>query len=190
MTRLVVIAVSGQPGSGKTTYARFIAQEFGLRYVSNGMIFRQIARERGVSFKELHELAERDPSIDLEIERRAMEEAKKGGVVIDGHLPVWVLGELAHLKIVFVAPLDVRAERVAARDNVSVEEATEMLKWREESNRRRAKKYYNVDIGDLSVADLVINTGKLDIEGVKRVVRAFVEEFRRLNSSLFPRHVA
>ncbi len=186
MRRLVVIAVSGLPGSGKTTYAKFIAKEYGLRYISNGMLFRQLAKERGVSFEEFHRIAEQDPSIDLEIDRRAMEEAKKGGVVIDGHLPVWVLGDLAHLKIVFVAPLEERARRVASRDGLSYEDALEKIKWREESNWRRANKYYGVDIRDLSVADLIVNTGKLDIKGVKSVVKAFIDEFRRLNPELFP----
>ncbi len=186
MKRLIVIAISGQPGAGKTTYARFLAREYKLRYVSNGMLFRELAKERGVSFEELHKIAERDLSIDLEIDRRAEEEAKKGGVVIEGHLPVWLLGDLAHIKIVFIAPFEERVRRIASRDGLSEEEAARLIKTREESNWRRAQKYYGVDIRDLSVADLVVNTGKLDVLGVKRVVKTFVEEYRKNNSDIFP----
>ena len=36
---------------------------------------------------------------------------------------------------------------------------------REESEARRYKKYYNIDINDLSVYDLVVDTGKFDEAG-------------------------
>ena len=44
----MVIAVSGQPASGKTTYARYLAETYGLRYVSSGRLFREYARRLGV----------------------------------------------------------------------------------------------------------------------------------------------
>ncbi|MFZ8854851.1 MAG: nucleoside monophosphate kinase, partial [Thermofilaceae archaeon] len=66
--RCIVVAVSGTPGSGKTTYARFIAERYSLRYVSSGTLFRRLAEERGVSFLELHKLAEQSDEIDLEID--------------------------------------------------------------------------------------------------------------------------
>ncbi|MEM4906212.1 MAG: (d)CMP kinase, partial [Sulfolobales archaeon] len=39
----LVIAVSGRPGSGKTTLAKSLADSLGLRYVSSGGIFRRMA---------------------------------------------------------------------------------------------------------------------------------------------------
>lgn len=181
----IVIAVSGRPGSGKTTYAKFIAQRFGLRYVSNGMLFRRLAVEKGYTFEEFHRLAEKDPSIDKIIDERAIEEARKGGVVIDGHLSVWVLKDIADLRIICNASFEVRAKRIAERDNISVDEAVKLLELREQSNYERAKRYYGIDLSDFSVADLVVSTEKLDIEGVKRTVETFIEEYKRLHLSLF-----
>jgi len=183
--RKIVIAVSGVPGAGKTTYARFIAKEYNLRYVSNGQLFRQYAKEKGLTLIELHKMAEKDPSIDKEIDMRAVKEAEKGGVVIDGHLAVWILKDLAHLKIIFTAPLEVRASRVAGRDKKPMEEAIKELLTRENSNRMRAKKYYNIDIGDFSVADLVVNTEKHDVIGVEKVIKTFIDEYKRLHPELF-----
>ena len=44
--RGLVITVSGFHGSGRTTHAKRLARAFGLRYVSSGTIFRQMAEER------------------------------------------------------------------------------------------------------------------------------------------------
>ncbi|MEM0023654.1 MAG: AAA family ATPase [Thermofilaceae archaeon] len=179
--RRLTVAVSGKPGTGKTTYARHIAQVFNLRYVSSGELFRRIAQERGIDLVELHRLAELDESIDREVDVRALREAERGGVVIEGHLAVWLLSEHADLKIVLVAPLEVRVERVAKREAKPIVEVEKEVRTRELSNRARALKYYGVDIEDLSIADIVINTAALDVEGVKRVLETFVREYLRLH---------
>jgi len=181
MARRLVIAVSGKPGTGKTTYAKHLASTFGLRYVSSGELFRRIAAERGLSLLELHRLAEKDESVDLEVDRRALEEASRGGVVVEGHLAAWALKDVADLKIIFTAPLEVRARRVAGRDGKPVPEALAEVIAREESNRRRALKYYGLDIEDLSIGNLVLDTSLLDVEGVKKVIETFVREYLRVH---------
>lgn len=174
---MIVVAISGKPGAGKTTYAKEIAESFKLRYVSSGMLFRSLAREMGVSLIELHKIAENDYSIDRRVDERALEEAKKGGVVVDGHLAGWVLRDLADLKIFFTAPLEVRASRVAARDEVSLREALEELKEREESNKLRAKAIYGFDLDDLSIFDLVVNTHKLSKEVISETLKTLISKF-------------
>ncbi|MEM4018475.1 MAG: AAA family ATPase, partial [Sulfolobales archaeon] len=91
----LVVAISGKPGSGKTTLAKNIARELNLRYVSMGQIFRDIATKRMISLEELSRIAEEDPSIDYLIDSTAIEEAKKGCVVLDGHLTGWILKDIA-----------------------------------------------------------------------------------------------
>jgi len=185
VTKRVTIAISGTPGSGKTTYAIFLAERYGLRYVSNGQLFRQLAAERGYDLITFHKLAERDRSIDEEIDRRALELAKQGGIVIEGHLAVWVLKDVADIKIIFDAPLEVRARRIAERDNKSFDEALREIVEREQSNALRAEKYYGLNIKDYRVADLVISTYPLDIESVKNVVAVFVDGYKKARSELF-----
>jgi len=181
----LVVAVSGTPGSGKTTYAKFIANRYGLRYVSGGAIFREVALRRGLSLLELHRVAEELDEIDLAIEERLLREALRGGVVIDAHLAIWVLRNVAHVKLMFDAPLEVRARRVALRDSKSFREALEEIVERERSNQERARKYYGIDVRDYSVADLVINTGLLGEESVKAILEVYFERLHAEHPELF-----
>jgi len=175
----ITIAISGQPASGKTTYARFIAEKYNLRYVSSGQLFRAYACERGLSLIELHKLAEKDPSIDREIDRRALEEAKRGGVVVEGHLAAWIVKDYADIKIFFKAPLEVRSRRLAGREKISLEEATREILFREQSNFKRAKKHYGINLDDWSIFDIVIDTSTLSIEDIKAVLSTFIDRFTR-----------
>ena len=165
----LVVAVSGKPGSGKTSLARRLARELNLRYVSVGQIFRDIARSMNVSLEELSRLAEEDPSIDRLIDTTAIEEAKRGCVVLDGHITAWILGGMAHVRILTYAPLRVRAERVAGRDGKSLEEALREVRVREESEARRYRRYYGIDVESIDVFDVIINTSSLGEEEVAAV---------------------
>lgn len=167
MIKRIVIAISGLPGAGKSTYAKLIAKELNLRYFSAGQIFRKMAFERGISLEEFHKVAMRDENIDKAVDNLSIKEARRGGVVIDGHISGWILRDLAHLKIYFTAPLEVRAKRISIRDNISLKEAKKSILKRERLNYERYKKIYNIDVRDLRIYDLVINTALWDIKFVK-----------------------
>ncbi|MEM4602157.1 MAG: nucleoside monophosphate kinase, partial [Desulfurococcaceae archaeon] len=70
------IVISGPPGSGKTTQAKIIAERYNLKYFSAGRIFRDIAKQRGLSLEELSSIALKDSSVDLEVDRKTFEAAK------------------------------------------------------------------------------------------------------------------
>jgi len=150
--------------------AKLIAKRLKLRYLSIGELFRSVAKLRGVGLVEAHHLAERDYSLDLEVDSRAYEAALEGGVVVDGHLSGWLLSSLADLKIFLTAPLETRAERVAKRDGISFEDALRQVIEREESNRKRYLEIYGLDINDLSIFDVVLNTAKWSREELERLV--------------------
>ncbi|RLE59350.1 MAG: cytidylate kinase [Thermoprotei archaeon] len=173
----IVIAISGQAGSGKTTYSKALAKTFGLRYVSSGLLFRKLANELGVSLEEFHKIAEKEPKYDLMVDQRAIDEAERGGVVIEGHLAAWILKDLADIKIFFKAPLETRAKRIAERDGISYENALRDILFREESNRKRGLKLYNIDITDWSIFDLIIDTGNLPVNSIINIVTNYVTQY-------------
>lgn len=170
-----VIVVSGPPGSGKSTYARLLARDLGLRYVTTGMIFREMARRLGVSLEELSRRAERDPGIDLAIDRATLEEAAKGGVVIDSHLAAWVLQGIADVIVYVTAPLPVRVARIASREGRDPGEVLGETLAREESQWERFHAYYGYDTSSLPPADLVVDTSTLTVDEVYRVIKSYVE---------------
>lgn len=177
--RCLVIAISGPPGSGKSTLASAIARRLGLRYHSTGAIFRRIAAEKGVSVEELDRIAEKDPSIDLAIDNKAKEEAMRGNVVVEGHIATWMVKDYADLLVYVTAPIETRAKRVAARDGISIEEARRRIEIREESMRRRFKNLYSIDISDLSIHDIIINTERIDVDTMVKIVLTAIEEIIR-----------
>jgi cytidylate kinase len=165
-----VVTVSGPHGTGKSTYAKALATALGLRYVCAGDMFRDLAKERGVTLESFSKMAAEDPAIDRAIDERTRVEAKKGGVVIDAQLGAWMAKDVADVKLLIVAPDDVRFRRIAERDGIPVEEARKQTLAREGIQRERYREYYGLDVSDLSIYDLKIDTGAYPIEKAKSIV--------------------
>jgi cytidylate kinase len=165
---VVVVAVSGPHGAGKTTVARFLAKKLGLRYLSAGDVFRRMAAERGVSLEEFSRYAEKNVKIDEGIDRRTVEEARRGNVLVDARLAGWLLND-ADLKILLTAPLEVRVRRIAEREGRPYEEVLRETVKRERSEEKRFKKLYGIDLSDLSPFDIVLNTERISIEEMKKI---------------------
>ena len=66
----MIITISGKAGSGKSTVAKEIARKLELKHYSIGDLMRQMAKEKNISLSELGELAEKDDSIDKELDKK------------------------------------------------------------------------------------------------------------------------
>ncbi len=165
-----VIAVSGSPGSGKTTYARYLSEKLGLRFISGGKVFRELAREKGLSLIELNKLASVDPRIDIELERKLLDEAMKGNVVIESHLAGWTLRGVADVLIYVKASLKSRLERISKRENRLIDDVLMETSWREAIEANRFLSLYAIDITDLTHFDIVLDTTYLSEEEAKELL--------------------
>lgn len=172
----LVITVSGYHGSGRSTHATRLAETFGLRFVSSGTIFRQLAKERGLSLEEMSKLTEEDSEIDRQIDERAKEESKKPGVVIDATLAGWI-AEDPDIRIFLLASSEERIRRIADREDTSFDEAEKETVAREESEKERFRTYYNFDLEDLSIYDVVLNTELFEIDATARILKSVVVEY-------------
>lgn len=178
----MIIAIGGLHGTGKSTCAKALAKIFNLKYVSAGEMFRKIACEKGVSIEELSRLSEIDKSIDLSIDEEIKKMAEKGNVVLEGQLTPWFIKNKA-LKIYVAASKKERILRIARRDGLTLEEAEKETLNREASEKKRYKEYYGINIEDLSIYDLIIDTGLFNkdetikiLEKIIRVAKNYFEE--------------
>jgi cytidylate kinase len=182
-----VITVGGPHGTGKSTYASALANALSLRYVSAGEIFRELAKKNTMSLEAFSNRAANDPTIDRMIDDRTKDEARKGNVVIDAQLAAWIVKELADLKMLLTAPDAVRFKRIAEREGVALEAAQRETEVRELIQERRYMQYYGIDVTDLSIYDLKIDTSLHPIEETKALVieaaRSFLTRKGRLGPS-------
>jgi cytidylate kinase len=143
-----------------------------MRWVNSGELFRKIASEKKLSVKEMNRLAEKGPEIDYLIDDAQKSLAKDGPGIFEGRLSGHLLP--ADLKVLLKTDLRARAERICKRESKSLEDAMQETRVREESEARRYKMYYNIDINDLSVYDLVVDTGRFNEAGTLAIVLAAV----------------
>ena len=183
-TRGLIITVSGPHGTGKSTYAKALAEALNLRYVSAGELFRDLAKQHKLSLEDFSRRAADDPSIDRMLDERTKAEAKKGGVVIDAQLGAWMVGDQVDVKVLLTAPDAVRFKRIAGRDGRDMTDAMRETENRESIQRHRYRKYYGIDVTDLSIYDLKIDTSLYPIDKTKAVIIDAVRNFLMLRGKL------
>lgn len=167
------ITISGPPGSGKTTACSKLSERLGLEAVVFGKIFRQLAAEKNLSLGELGDLAEKDPSIDSMIDSRILEIARQNeDIILESRLSahMCVRNNIPAFKVYIDASPEVRMSRIGLREGETVEEACAKTLERQKSEAKRYKMYYDIDIDDRSVYDLVINTDSLDPDQVVEMI--------------------
>lgn len=143
---------------------------------SSGEFFRKMAKERDMSLEEFGELAENKIEIDKKVDDRMINTAKPGMVLearLTGHL--MNRSEKSAYKVWIEASLDTRVTRIAERENYStekIEDLKEKVRKREASERKRYKKYYDIDINETSFYDLVISS---EDNNPEEIVEAIME---------------
>jgi len=176
----LVICISGMAGTGKSTLSRKLAQKYHLNCYSGGDALKELAQAEGydVSREGWWESREgldflkarvNDPKFDKAVDARLLEYAKQGNVLLDSWTMPWLLKD--GFKIWLMASIEKRAQRVAARDNMTVEEAYKVLEEKEARTKTIYKKLYGFALGeDFKPFDLVLDTDNLNAQEVFEVL--------------------
>lgn len=165
----MIIAISGVPGSGKTSVARLLAEHFTWPKYSIGSLRAKMAAERGITLDELNALGEKESFTDQEVDdyQKHLGETEDD-FVIEGRLAWHFIPQAFKVLLtcdpheaarrIFVARPDPSQERDDEPMYASQEETERVMLDRMASDARRYQKYYGVDYQDPSHYDLVIDT--------------------------------
>ena len=167
------IAISGKSGCGNSTVSRLVADRLGLRLVN--YTFKDLAREKGLTFEEICRMAELDPQYDLTIDRMQVRLAEQGRCVLGSRLAIWLLRDTA-FTVYLRAPLEVRAGRIARRESTDPDLTLVVTEERDRRDRDRYMRLYGYDTDRFSFAALVVDTASLSQEEVAEEIVAHAAE--------------
>lgn len=174
----MIISFNGDEGSGKSTIAKKVAEEFGYPRYYMGQIFRDMAKKRGLTIVEYVKLGESDPQVDKEVDDYLLGLAKKENDFVIESRTAWHLIPNS-LKIYLKVDEKEGARRIFkqlqeendnSRNEIkkfeSLEDIIENIRQRRETDDLRYKKYYGINIRDPKNYGLYLDTTKLSREEV------------------------
>lgn len=178
---MTVITISRQLGSLGSQVARETAVMLGYRLVWRDLI-NAAARLSGAPstalavIDELGLLGITLSKDEVEAYRQALVQVmeglyESGDVVILGRAGQIILREkpgVLHVRI--VAPAALRAERIAARHNITLPQAAAQVEVSDKNRRKFLKRFFYVDWDDPQLYDLQINTAHLDATQSARII--------------------
>lgn len=192
-----VITISREPGSGGSEIARKIAQELKMDLVG-AQIIQKIAESADISAKLIQSLDEkqitrRDDWLSSLYERRHLWAddylrhltkvigtfGKQGNFIIVGRGAQYILPPEDTFRLRFIADMEVKIRNVMRDVGSSRAEAEKYIIKTDSDRRAYLRKYFNADVTNPSDYDMVINTGKLGIDGCVEVVKAAFTAWKR-----------
>ncbi|HDQ07249.1 MAG TPA: cytidylate kinase [Methanoculleus sp.] len=172
------ITISGPPGSGTTSLAKYLVGKYGYTLISAGEVFRTLAAEHDMDLAAFGALAEQDDSVDRMIDARQKEIGEaRDNIIIEGRLAGHMIDN-ADIRIWIMASVECRSIRISDREGLDARTAALLTIEREDCEAGRYRNYYGIDISDLSVYDLVINSEVWGIDEIGSIVDAAIAGIR------------
>jgi cytidylate kinase len=174
------ISIAGNIGSGKSSVARRVVEITGWPLVSTGSLFRELATRRGMTVLELNQLAESDPTIDVEVDGHLIRLASTDqAAVIDSRMAWHFVPQ--SFKVYLVVEPKVAVGRVYGAARVderyeSVETAAAEVLARQRVEGERYFDTYSVHVEDWRNYDLIVDTSRAGVDTVADVVVDHLDE--------------
>jgi cytidylate kinase len=183
------VIISGPPAIGKTTIAKGLGEEFGLKYLSGGDVLKEMAKEQGfetdrddfwdtkegMNFLNIRKV---NPEFDKQVDQKLGKIFLTDNVIITSYTLPWLVKD--GIKIWLAGSHENSAKRMTMRDDISVPDALEIVKKRFDENKTLYHKLYGFNFGDdLSVFNVIINTDNLGpgqvLEQAKNAVKKYYD---------------
>ena len=184
----MIITISGAPGSGKSTVAKLVARKLGYKHYSAGDFMREIAEKRGLSLLELGKIAEKDRSIDQELDSRTITiGSKEDDFVMDSRLAYHFIpdsfkiflevDEKEAARRIFGDVKKKKTGRAVEKESTTLAATLAAIRKRKKSEEQRYEEYYRLNPYDKKQYDFVVDTTKTTPEqAVEKVIEAVKKE--------------
>ena len=173
------ISLAGDLGSGKSTVAKLIKEEYGAEIISAGKYLRELAESLGMSIVDFNEYQKTHTEYDVILDNKMKEyENIDGKFVLDSRL-AWHFVP-SSFSVYLMCDIEVSASRVfdekrQKEEYSSLEEAKKNLYKRKQLEAERYKIIYGIDVLDMSNYDLVVDSSyKTPQEVVKEIMDALI----------------
>lgn len=181
----MIITISGNPGSGKSTVAKMLANKLNYERIYAGGIFRAMSQHsehnpNNLPFEQWYVSLADNPEMEKKVDESIARAAKeKDNLVLEGRM-AFMAGSHGKKKLdVFIAVdynegarrvFEQKLKDTSARTEEShyhdAEHAVKEMKKRAAVEKERYLSLYNIDITDMNHYDLIINATSLDPEQV------------------------
>lgn len=171
----MIITIGGLAGTGTTTAAKKLSEILDIPYISAGDVFRQMAVENNMDLLEFSEFAEGNDEIDKALDQRQAQIASEtDDLIVEGRVSAFFVE--ADYKIWLTAPDNVRAERISYREGKSLDTVNYEIAERTASEKKRYQDIHGIDIDQLDIYDLIVNTGTFDAEATAKIIIKCINE--------------
>lgn len=155
------IAVSGKIATGTSTLSSNLHEVLGWKYVNAGKIQREYDRKHDINENQRGSLVRPDSHEEgMEaMAKKFLQERRH--IIYEAWLAGFVAQSMKHvLKVLLVCSSEaVRIDRVAFRDKLTIKQAQNYIKQREEENLKKWKKLYgDYDFYDKKYFDIMVDT--------------------------------
>lgn len=180
-----IITITGDVGSGKSTFGKIIAESLGFKLISTGVILREIAELRGQTIVQINEALMKERKIDNEIDSYIQEiSTKKSKLVLDSRM-AWHFANNAFNVYVTVDPY-VGAKRVLSDKrmnelNRNLNDTVNNNLRRKSLEDERFSNLYNVSCDDFKNFNIVVDSTWVEAKHVANVV---LDEFYKNNTKV------
>ena len=185
-----VITISREPGSGGSEIARKLAKDLSMDLMG-GQIIQHVAESARMSRKVIESLDEKEVTLrdtllnTLFRDRHLWPDeylqhltkviatvGRYGNAILVGRGASYILPQAETFRVRIIAPLEYRIRRVMEDRKYDKTQAEQYVVKRENDHKSFVRKYFNADVTDPNHYDIIINTGKVTIEGGAAAIKA------------------
>jgi predicted cytidylate kinase len=170
------ITISGKICTGKSTLLRSLQNELKWPVFMTGKLFREYVNKNRLNLEHVEEQSE---ELTKKIDYKVKDLLKlPGNLIVDG----WMSGIMADsfpdvLKVLLICDNNVRYQRFADREKISLEESKKRVEERQNNWLIKLKKIYKRDdFLDPKKYDLIIDTSNISFDEVLKKVLQKIKE--------------